>query len=336
MDSLKIHQKVVHGLNFTPKMVEEAIRNNRMLVLDMDFSQKCNLNCYYCDRTFDRKSVEKHLTTLEEKKKIIKEAKELGTWALGIVGAGEPMLDPDFYELIDFITNLDIVPLVYASGSEIKSLEDAKKLEELKVSIMLKYNTEPEKEIDKIVGKKNHGEQMKKVLKWLIESGFNKSSPTRLGLSVVITKLNEKERENFYNLYKWCRKNNIYLHGQSLIPKGMGNNVKLLLHKEEALKVLNETCKIDKEFFDINYEVVPPITSGFRCRKINVGLFVNIFGEVWDCNGSGRKLGNIREKSLKEIWNSDLAKQIRKDLQEGKCHLREYWWKKEKNETEKI
>lgn len=336
MDSLKIHQKVVHGLDFTPQMVDEAMKNNKMLVLDMDFTQECNLNCYYCDRTFDRKDTEKTLITLDEKKAFIKEAKELGIWAIGIVGAGEPMLDPDFYELINFMTNLDIVPLVYASGSEIKSLEDAKKLERLKVSIMFKYNTESEKEIDGIVGKKGHGEQMKKVFNWLIEAGFNKSVPTRLGINVVITKRNEKERKNFYELYKWCRENNIYLHGQSLIPKGMGNNKNLLLHKEQALKVLNETCKIDKELFDINYEVVPPITSGFRCRKVNVGLFVNIFGEVWDCNGSGRKLGNIRENSLTEIWNSDLAKKIRKNLQEGKCHLREYWWRKDKNESKEI
>ncbi|MGL5904115.1 MAG: hypothetical protein ACRCZO_15650 [Cetobacterium sp.] len=78
MKDLKIHKKIVHGLNFTPQMVEDAIKENKMLVLDMDFTTSCNLKCYYCDRTPDRYNRLKQETTLEEKKRIILEAKKLG------------------------------------------------------------------------------------------------------------------------------------------------------------------------------------------------------------------------------------------------------------------
>ncbi|MGL5904116.1 MAG: SPASM domain-containing protein [Cetobacterium sp.] len=241
------------------------------------------------------------------------------------------MMDPNFYTLIEYMSSLEIVPLVYASGTEIKTLDGAKSLEKLGISIMLKYNTEINSEVDKIVGKDGYGSHAKNVFDWLIEAGFNKGEQTRLGINVVITALNKEERENFFKLYKFCRENNIYLHGQSLIPKGNAKNENMLIHKEEALSILNTTCCMDKELYDIEYNVVPPITSGFRCRKVNVGLFVNIFGEVWDCNGSGRKIGDIRQNTLGELWNSELAKNIRKPLQEGRCHLREYWWNGEKN-----
>lgn len=45
MKDLKIHKKIVHGLNFTPQMLEDAIKENKMLVLDMDFTTSCNLRC---------------------------------------------------------------------------------------------------------------------------------------------------------------------------------------------------------------------------------------------------------------------------------------------------
>lgn len=45
-----------------------------------------------------------------------------------------------------------------------------------------------------------------------------------------------------------------------------------------------------------------PMAGGYKCRQVNVGLFVNLYGEVYDCNGLGRILaiGHIRVNSLEE------------------------------------
>lgn len=333
----KLHEKIVHGLHFTPSSVEEAMRENKMLVLDMDFTTDCNLNCYYCDRSNDRSNEnEKRITTLEERKSFISQAKELGAWAVGIVGAGEPMLDQDFWELINYMVSLNMVPLVYASGSEIYNKDIAKKLMDSGCSIMLKYSIEDEDKSDKVVGKKGHTRRMKDSLNWLVEAGLNSTNPTRLGINIVLTKKNQEEKEKFYDMYRWCRDNNVYLHGQSLIPKGKGNNEKLLMEKMDAVEILNKTSEIDRNEYQLDYNIVPPITCGYRCRKINVGMFVNAFGEVWDCNGSRIKLGNIRENSLKEIWNTEKAKKVRNELQEGYCPLREHVWEKKEYELQTV
>ncbi|MED4954121.1 radical SAM protein [Paenibacillus macerans] len=323
----KFGDTVVLGLDFSPEFVQEAMKENRMLVLDMDFTPNCNLHCFYCDRTPDRlnKSNMPKELTFEQRKKIISEAKELGICAIGIVGAGEPMLDPHFWELLTYIHEQDIIPLVYASGWEIRELKTVQRLKALNASVMLKYNSADVNVADKMTGVRGYGSHVKKVLQWLLECGFNESIPTRLGINVVATHIT-MDKQAFYDLFRWSRINNVYMHGQSLIPEGNANNEKITLNKEQAMELLYETARIDEDEFNIHYEVVPPIVGGFRCRKVNVGMFVNMYGEVWDCNGSGRKLGVWKEDELEKIWNSNRARRIRKPVQEGFCLIRERWW----------
>lgn len=321
----KIGTRVVRGLDFSPESVDKARSENKMLVLDMDFTTKCNLRCFYCDRSPDINEKQKEEITLSERKDVIFQANRLGAWAVGILGAGEPMLDPAFWELIEYIDSLNMVPLLYTSGWEIKSIDTVKELFDHNVSIMLKYNTEKEFLADKMVGVKGYGSHVKTVMKWLLAAGFNKSTPTRLAINVVATK-NTLDEDEFLNLFIWCRENNIYMHGQSLIPSGKADNIQFTLNKTEAVSLLQKGQQIDQERYGFNYSIVPPIIGGFRCRKVNVGMFINAYGEVWDCNGSGRKLGSFPELTLEEIWNSNKAKKVREPLQEGFCHIRESWW----------
>ena len=54
---------------------------------------------------------------------------------------------------------------------------------------------------------------------------------------------------------------------------------------------------------------------------------MNIYGEVYDCNGLGRPLGNVFKESLADVWNSKLAQRVRRPIQDGFCLVRERVWK---------
>jgi hypothetical protein len=90
---------------------------------------------------------------------------------------------------------------------------------------------------------------------------------------------------------------------------------------------MNEAVRrVDEDEFGLSYEPSRPMTGGYRCRQVNVGLFVNLFGEVYDCNGLGRFLGHIRCDSLQAVWDAKFARHVRAPLQDGFCLLRERVW----------
>jgi hypothetical protein len=55
-------------------------------------------------------------------------------------------------------------------------------------------------------------------------------------------------------------------------------------------------------------------------------MFVNLFGEVYDCNGLGRLIGHLRVDSVADVWTSKFAEAIRRPDQNGFCLVRERQW----------
>ncbi|MBN1682690.1 radical SAM protein [Candidatus Bathyarchaeota archaeon] len=61
-----------------------------------------------------------------------------------------------------------------------------------------------------------------------------------------------------------------------------------------------------------------------NCSAGSSSFFMNPYGDIYPCIFFDRFLGNIREKSLKEIWNSEIANQTRLEIKKlncGKCWI---------------
>ena len=86
---------------FTKDEINQAVKDNRLLSVELEFSLRCNLRCQYCYIP-DKNNFENDLTQ-GELREVILQVKELGARKIIILG-GEPMLYPQIMEMITFIT----------------------------------------------------------------------------------------------------------------------------------------------------------------------------------------------------------------------------------------
>jgi MoaA/NifB/PqqE/SkfB family radical SAM enzyme len=314
------------GIDYSSDDVEAARAGNELLHLDMDFTGECQLKCFYCDRTPDRYSdVPRRVElTTEQRKDIISQAKELGGETVEFPGAGEPMIDPGFWEVLEHITDLGMTSVIFTSGYHLNDLA-IDRLYELSATVIIKHNSDDPRIADKMVGVKGYGEIANRALQRMVDKGFAETIPTRVGIDMVTTP-HFNNLEEIGNIFTWCRDRNVHVYITTLIPEGMGDHKSLLFEKERANQLINYIAKIDREEYGLEYEPVRPIAAGYRCRQVNVGLFVNLFGEVYDCNGLGRLIGHLRTNTVADIWNSQYARKIREPIQDGFCLLREREW----------
>ncbi len=329
MTAVPINEKIpiIKGLDLTNEKLERATNKNKMLLIDMETSNICNLNCPYCFRdVYGTKSKLKNELVLEERLSLIRQAKELGCETIKITGAGEPTIDKYFFDMVEYANRLGIWVITFTNGYAIGK-EMAERLFRMNISLIVKCNSlRPEIE-DKVVGKKGYAEKRNQSIRYLVDAGFNKASPTRLGFDAVITNFNKQE---IIDNLKYCRKNNIFPLFRPMMPIGGAVNVKEWeISKQETVSIYEKARKTDKEF-GLDYNLVLPYMGGVWCRQLHYAIYVNILGEVYACTGSKKLLGNIKEKTLEEIWNSSDAKKIRETPYDS-CPLRESYWKGEKN-----
>jgi MoaA/NifB/PqqE/SkfB family radical SAM enzyme len=322
----KIEFLWARGTDYSSDIVNDAIKNNLLLHLDMDLTGDCKLKCFYCDRTPDRFNEiqnRKELST-EERKNLILQAKALGAKTVEFPGAGEPMIDEGFWEIMEFIYDNDMIPVLFTSGYHLNQ-ESIARLYDLGATIFLKYNSSKPDIQDKMVGVQGYGKKAEDALCMLIDYGFNKTTPTRMAIDMIVTP-QFHNMEEIEEIFRWCRINNVHNYIMTLIPEGMADRQQIILEKQRSNNLIERLQKIDEDEFGLKYQPSRPMAGGYKCRQVNVGLFVNLFGEVYDCNGLGRFLGHIRKDSLKNIWNSKFAQHIRTPLQNGFCLLRERVW----------
>ncbi len=322
---------VLKGLefNFDLKVAEKARKESRLLLLDIDFSELCDLNCRYCDRYDDRKIEDKTKLSYEETIELFQQAHSLGCKTVEIPGVGEPMLDPNFWKYLEAIHSLGMTTVIYTSAYGRKGAliteDSARYMKDLGVSVILKCESMIHSVQDSLVGCKGYSEVMERVLFILIKVGFNVPDVTHLGIHTVITNDN---RNGVIDIFRFCRRNNIFPYVVSSIPDGNALRMGTVIMRDEAEKVLNEIKRIDLRENNVAYESVLPVAGGFYCRQIDIGMFVNLYGDIYECNGGGRYFGNIRDfGGLSSAWHSEPLKSLREKPQNGYCPVREKHWR---------
>ncbi len=330
MTAVPINEKipVLRGLNLTNENLKRAEAKNKMLLIDVETSNVCNLNCQYCFRDVygTKEALEKEMP-LKKRLELIAQARKLGCETVKITGAGEPFADKDLWPMIEYANKLGMWVMVFTNGSLITK-EIAKKLYKMDVSLIVKCNSFDEETEDSMVGRKGYAKKRNQAIKFLMDAGFNKTTPTRLGRDLVVTRINESE---VYDALRWCRKNNVFPLFRPLMPIGAARNLAdWMLGKEETKEMYEKAREIDDKEFGLKYALTLPYMGGVWCRQLHYALYVDILGEAYACTGSKKLLGDFKKQSLRRIWNSSNAKKIR-DTPYESCPLRESYWRGDKD-----
>ena len=319
---------IIKGLDMNNERLKDAEGANKMLLIDLETSNKCNLNCQYCFRDVygTKEALERELN-LRQRLDLIKQAKELGCETIKVTGAGEPFADLDLWPMIDYANALGMWVLIFTNGSLITK-EIAEKISNMNVSLIVKCNSFDESTEDEMVGRPGYAARRNKALQYLMDAGMNKTKPTRLGRDLVIA---NKNKDQVYDALRWCRKNNVFPIFRPLMPIGAARNLQgWMMGKEETKEMYEKAREIDTKEFGIAYDLTLPYMGGVWCRQLHYAMYVNILGEAYACTGSSKLFGDFKKQSLQSIWQDVTAKKIR-DTPYASCPLRESYWRGDKN-----
>lgn len=273
-------------------------------------TNKCNLNCIYCST--EAGEALKDELTLNERLDMINQAKNLGAKYVIIPGRGEPFLDREIFNLIDYIDRLGMKTSIVTNGTLITK-EVAETLLKKNVTIIIKVNSFNPAIHDELIGRKdiikwveytystNNGVKRINIpygLKCLLDAGFNKKRKDIFGippimLEAVTTKINYR---CIPEIAKFCKDNNISPFIESLIITGraLKNYSKLEPSIEQYKWTYRELCKI----LGIRFILQQKRT---KCH-LESNPIIDVNGDALLCFSRTCNIGNIRNKPLTELF----------------------------------
>jgi len=249
----------------------------------------------------------------EEIKNIFKNFGKLGGKSIKILGEGEPLLRKDIISVLEEIINNGLIPVLFTSGDVlgdeslctkihgISNVQLIQKLNALKCTIVIKYEAQGIKQ-DLIVNKFGYTEKRDRALDLLMRYGFNEERTTRLGFGIVLL------RDNYLDvplIFNFALQHNIYPLVCPLMPigkmKSINNRECLSPTKNEIRELKANLCNCKKaNGYDNSYESDFP--GGKPCDISRTGFYIDDIGNAFVCE-SDDFVGNVRDFSLKEIWD---------------------------------
>ena len=328
------------GWDFSSREVAEAVRGYRMLNPAMELgTNMCPWNCDFCftespNNPNGRKQRLKDELPIERRLRLIDEAAELGCRSINFVGAGEPTIDPNFWDVLERMHLRRITPIVYTEGSlKLKSHKFAQKLFDLGATVVLKVNSLSNAEYqDRVlrgirpkagIPTFSYTAERKQALDTMIDIGFNLPTPTRLAFDCIICRENAAEIEE---IHRFARERNIFVLFVNYLPSGRTKDGHTLaISWEEQHSIFKRLAEIDEKDFRLEHATHFPYAGGVPCTIRGLGLFVTIRGDVFDCPGETIQLGNVKEEALATVWQK--ARSITENF-DGGCFPRQQFWKR--------
>jgi len=309
---------------FTQKELEE--NRGKLLMMDIDFGRYCSLDCPTC---FRKSSVVdegfKGDLGYDELIEIVDDAIELGLQSVKICGAGEPTENSMLLHFIKDMTKRDIGTAVFTKGQVLGNDKESRrfnqrygiisaqdlcdKLVDYKVSFMLGFQSFDTNRQDGLVNKEGTSLVRNRALENLVRAGFNESNPTRLAL--VNAPLTQATVDEAFDIYVYARERNLYpvlalpMVSGKQFTKDFLRNVDPNYAKKIELFEKIYSWNIDhgiQTLEQIRREGISAMPGAHPCNQIACGLYLTANGNVVGCPGFTYIEGNIRQRSIKEIW----------------------------------
>lgn len=293
---------------------EEDYRNPTKLPV-VDFramTGACPHDCFHCFTDKDNKTL-----SLDEIKEVIDQLADMNTHAIDFLGEGEPTIDKDFFEIIEYTSSKGIQPIIFTdAATKMRDRSFVQRVYDSGASVAPKCDSLFNPEYQNWVVRDRTGKyfaQRNEAIDLLIEQGFNEvreDGTTGLGFDMVISNRNIHEAEQ---TLRYCRENNLWLVLSSFLPSGRSGSEdfdrSLVVNEEQKKRMREIVKKVDEE-----YGFTHPVWSNFATMPCVEFMQIYGDGRVSTCPGNETVVGNVREQTIQE-----LEKRI---LEQFPCHNR--------------
>ena len=263
-------------------------------------TNKCPQNCDYCYNK-KRSGVPMDIDVIL---KTVRELKEMGVFWLGLTG-GEPLLNHDIVRIIES-ASVDCTVKLFTTGCSLtrKLAENIKNAGLCSVSVSLDHWKREEHD-----AVRNYRGAYSQALK-AIEI-FKSIGGIHVGVSAVISKkmLNSGEVEKFIIFLEELGINEAWLSETKPSLEAFWKSSELIMEAEK-----NTLCKFQdyynrKSGMTVNYLGHFESAQNFGCNAGHKMVSIDPFGEVSPCVFIPMSFGNVKDKSIKDIW-SDMRKKF--------------------------
>ena len=307
------HSRILN-FEFPLADIEDAVKNEKLLSMEIEFSLQCNFRCPYC--YVPQNSYPENELSREEICDVILQAKDLGARKIIILG-GEPTLYPDFLDIIQFIRKQNLEVEIFTNGTRINE-EFAKQLHDNNVRVVLKMNSFNENIQDTLAGKKGAFTLIQQALHNLKKAGYP-SEEKFLAVSTIICRHNINE---LITMWIWLRDQKIVPYFEIITPQENAKyNEWLYVNPKELYDIFTRISEIDRTKYSQDWDPQPPLV-GNRCLRHQFSCLVTSTGNVMPCVGVSMPIGSIRNQRLRNIIkNSEVLSDLKNHLNtiKGPC-----------------
>ncbi len=291
--------KVIKG---TPKHLSRTGQLNNFTYLMLLFRFFCNYSCLKCFSRDDNSQKTRAEISLEERFKLICDAKDLGGKVVVLAGEGEPSLHRNIRTLVSEISSVGMIPIVYSNGSSLTS-DLVNFYKKQGTVLVIAFDSLDPKEYDRLAGTKGQYEIAVKNIRKAVES-YREVIYTQddlrvlsIAINTTVTSRNEAEVERIKEFWG----EDIYFVCNPLVKLGHAvRNWNMLIENEKSIQR-------HKKLIEIVSESGGPLTLGSEgiCGYSRWGISVSPEGNYMTCAYTKRTnglLGNLKHVSLKEAF----------------------------------
>jgi len=285
-------------MNYLDSLKSIAIKNRSLFQVEIDVTKKCNANCFFCyqgDTHIDKDEI-----TFEEIKSLLKELKKLGTYYIGYSG-GEPYARKDFAKIVECSKDLGFRVSIITNG-HLMTLSDIDNLYRIGVErLTFSFHSTKRHIYNKHFGLKKGSNLYEKTVENI---EYAKKIGLSVGIATTVTKYNIDDI------------NDLLIYFERI---GIGKeqiNLNLLLEGNQNIGNYRPTK--EQLYRNSKYFVEKENRNGFLCSAGIISCSIDSQGDVYPCTFFNTPVGNIKNTSLKEIWETSHYLQILRSIDDSK------------------
>jgi len=298
------------------------------LVMSWNVTRECNMKCSHCYINATEKKLDNELTT-QEAKNLMDQICQVSKPLL-ILSGGEPLLRSDIFELIEYGSSNGLKIGLGSNGSLIDDDVAAKLKAAGIATVSISLDSHIPAQHDEFRGVVGAWEKAVNACKAL------RKNNVLVQVNTTLTHENYDQIDDIMSLAEEIGVENFHLF--FLVPTGRGTKLTDISPQKYEDMITNTFAKVSKHKLNVRPSCAPQFMRiakgmGLDMRQWVRGCLAGLYycriypnGDVTPCPYLPIKLGNVREKSFKEIWfNSPIFKALRDpNSLKGKCGACEY------------